>query len=395
MSSFQDDEFFMDALSARGSVAIEPTEPDVKFPLAANRDLYLNDSSCFVCERNFTNVGIAISKKDHCRFCYRGACMQCLGFYYYHSENHRLEKMCSTCHNKLYTMNEHFTNEIRQLRLERIQLKQEIDLAFKQKERVTKERQIAEAELDDAKKHMILSVDEKEKIIKELKDKKLKLQSQEEEYNNLMENLISESSLLNAKYHDIKDHYDEVKKKEDKEENMINKLKEKYNQVLLKKIALANQKNSGNAIDDQALIRVDAMKEEIDAIERKITDVNKKNRKLERKLKKKEQEKDLNEEKINEMQEKLSEKRSVVVEDKMSHDEEMRLKELKKELNSAEESINTLKERLRISKKSTKSQAEAIPVNHYEANKLLMDVEDNKKGKGEDEKTECCKCVVV
>lgn len=394
MSSFLEDEFYIDTLSARGSVAIELTEPDVKFPLAVNRNSYQNDSSCVVCERNFTNTGIAISKKDHCRFCYRGVCMQCLGFYYYHSENHRLEKMCSTCHNKLYTMNEQFTNEMRQLRLERIQLKQEIDLSLKQKERVTKERQITEAELYDAKNHMSLSVDEKENIIKELKDKKVKLKSQEEEYKNLIENLITESGLLNIKYHDIKIHYDEVKKREIKEQNMINKLKEEYNQVLLKKIALDNQKNSGNVVEDQALIRVEAMKEEIVAIEKKIRDKNKKNRKLQKKLKEKEQVKDLNDEKISQMQGELSGKRSIVIEDKISPEEEKRLKELKNELHAAEDSIKTLEERLRISKKSAKSQVE-VPVNHYEANQLRMDVEDNKKGKSEDGKTSCCKCVVV
>ena len=76
-------------------------------------------------------------------------------------------------------MTEEFSNEIRELRLERIQMRQEIELALKQKERMSKERQISENKLASLQEDTSLSLNEKENIIKDLKNKQKSLQEQD------------------------------------------------------------------------------------------------------------------------------------------------------------------------------------------------------------------------
>lgn len=149
----QDGEEFKD-FSLRGSLRSSRSnkEPDILFDLAEDREGYLRDTNCINCGRKFNLPGIAHSKKLQCFFCYRGVCMNCLNFEYFHKETKKYEKMCSGCHHKLLIKSQKFNHELQLYRLERAELQKAIKLAGQQREIYVKDRQIAAQELEIAKK---------------------------------------------------------------------------------------------------------------------------------------------------------------------------------------------------------------------------------------------------
>ena len=136
----------------------EYIEPNVQVQFPEDRKMYQTDTKCIICECNFNVLGLAHTIKDSCKFCYRGVCSRDLRFEYPHSETKSLEKMCSLCHNKIVAMSEEFENQIKNSRLEKIQLRQEIELATKQKEQFTEERKRCEIDLTNAQNNLSLSI---------------------------------------------------------------------------------------------------------------------------------------------------------------------------------------------------------------------------------------------
>jgi DNA repair exonuclease SbcCD ATPase subunit len=353
-SSFQDDEFYIDEYSAQRTKTHELPEPDIKFPLAPSRKSYENDSSCIVCGRDFNKVGISISKKDHCRFCYRGICLNCLNSYYFHSETRKLEKMCKTCQYKLCAMTEEFSDEIRQLRLERIQMRQEIELALKQKERMSKERQTSENKLASLQEDTSLSLNEKENIIKDLKNKQKTLQEQEEDCKKTMENSLFDLNLMSSRYSSLRTQFEEIKKKGEKDYVLLTKIKDEYNQIIAKKNALASEKNNENIKEDQEMMKIEMLRDEIVEYDKKIT----------------------------QMQDSLYERRFTFGDGSLSLEEEKRLEELREELKAAVEYIGTLKERYRqLSKSEKKQQMDNKESSRYEVSSELVESKEEDKNK--------------
>ncbi|OMJ87331.1 hypothetical protein SteCoe_10925 [Stentor coeruleus] len=401
-SSFQDDDFYIDEFSAQRTKNYELPEPDIKFPLSPSRKSYENDTSCIACGRDFNKIGISISKKDHCRFCYRGICINCLNSYYYHSETLKLEKMCKICQNKLSTMTEEFSDEIRQLRLERIQIRQEIELALKQKERISKERQISENKLTSIKEDMSLSLNEKENIIKDLKNKQKTLQEQENEYKKAMDNSIFELNLMSSRYSSLKTQFDEIKKKGEKDFFLLMKTKDELSQIHSKKKALISEKSNENIKENQEMMKIEMIKDEIGEYEESLEEKISKIKQIEEIIQESEEIIKVNDKKISQMQESLYERRYTFSDYKMSLEEEKRLEELREELRVAVEYIGTLKERYRqLSNSDRKSQLTNKESSHYEVNQELLESKKQDKNEGNDERKEkegnllCRKCLVI
>lgn len=388
-SSFQDDEFYIEEFSAQRTKNYEHPEPDLKFPLASSRKSYENDISCIVCGRDFNKVGISISKKDHCRFCYRGICINCLNSYYFHSETCRLEKMCKTCQNKLCAMTEEFSNEIRELRLERIQMRQEIELALKQKERMSKERQISENKLASLQEDTSLNLNEKENIIKDLKNKQKSLQEQEEESKKTMENSLFELNLMSSRYSALRTQFEEIKKKGEKDYILLTKIKDEYNQIISKKNALLSEKNNENIKEDQEMMKIEMLRDEIGEYEEVLDEKISKIKQIEEIIQESEETRRINDKKIGQMQDSLYERRFTFGDSSLSLEEEKRLDELREELKAAVEYIGTLKEICRQRSKSDKKlQMSNKESSHYEVNSELQESKDEDKNKDEDKSKE-------
>ena len=60
-----------------------------------NKDAYIQDKNCIVCNCKFGNIGFTISKKYYCKFCFRGVCENC--------SEHRIDK--NRCCNKCFSLN--------------------------------------------------------------------------------------------------------------------------------------------------------------------------------------------------------------------------------------------------------------------------------------------------
>jgi DNA repair exonuclease SbcCD ATPase subunit len=152
------------------SLSSDYFQPDILCPLAEERNLYLTDDKCFNCSTKFNVPGVAHSKKDFCRFCYRGMCGNCMHrLTYFHQELEENQPICQQCIHKVTILSLDFQNEIQKNRLERLELRKEISLAITQRIQITKERQDLEYHLTEIKKSLGENLEESLKNIEILK----------------------------------------------------------------------------------------------------------------------------------------------------------------------------------------------------------------------------------
>ena len=352
----------------------EIEEPEVLFPLATIRNLHEKDTICTVCNCNFGVKGLAHTQKAQCKFCYRGVCVRCLVFYYYHSESKVYEKMCPNCHNRLVAISEEFAEQIRQARLERIQLRKEIELSSKEKEMHIEERKIIETELASAKEDLIMSSTEKEKILDQADKKNKELRNKLNEIQNINSELNKNLVIPLTKYNDLKAAFDELKQKSDHELQLINSLKDEISQIQVQKISLMKTKESEstNNSTDEKVEEIESLKDEISDLKEKIIEKTQELKDLNEILIECENEKNKRNSKINECKKSLYDCKNSIVENEISAEDQKKLENMKDQIEKYDELIETLNQRLlNKSVKSMKKSSFYVNSNELPINQII------------------------
>lgn len=346
------------------SSAREVVPPQIIFPLAANRNLFEKDSQCIICECKFYVKGISHTKKQECLFCYRGVCIKCSSFYYYHSETKLMEAMCSSCHDKLISMSEDFSNEVKQYRLEKIQLKQEIDLAIKQKNQFTEERKKLELDLERNRSNYSLSTDEKDKILSNLKKEQTMLL--EARAKAQMRNAVEASAHSSAhfQYENSKKNLEDLKLKYKENLDIISKLKEDYSSTQDLKIKVINKKEEVENFDFNTKSQViQSLIQEInrlqDAIDEKMNKIE-----LSKSLLIDEEQTKIEHQSTIDKMKKIFEINEVNnAEEYLTNEEKVKIDELQKQLDDINSIIVILEQRLNITKEKNQNESTRKSVN--------------------------------
>lgn len=247
-------------------------EPDIILELAEDREGYLKDKNCVNCLRNFNLPGIAHSKKLFCLFCYRGYCINCLNFDYYHSETKNYEKMCSLCHHKLSIKSQNFNHELKLYRLERIGLIKEIKLASQQREAFVKERQIAAEELENVKMTMGKSENSIDQEINQLRSTNKEVTKKIERANKHFLKEQQRYDTLMEKYLRFKKELDKEKKGLEDVENFMKHFKGEINSINPRLSVMKSAKAQEIFKEEDIIEKIEELKNEIARLEEVLDD---------------------------------------------------------------------------------------------------------------------------
>ena len=370
----------------------EIEEPEVLFPLATIRNLHEKDTICTVCKCNFGVKGLAHTQKAQCKFCYRGVCVRCLVFYYYHSESKVYEKMCPNCHNRLVAISEEFAEQIRQARLERIQLRKEVELSSKEKEIHIEERKIIENQLASAKNVMIMNSTEKKVILEEANSKNKELNNKISDLHNIFSNLNLNFDILFRRYKNLKNTFDSLKSKNNQELKLINSLKDEISQIKIKKISLMKVKESKftKTLNNEKVEEIESLKVEILKLKQKIIEKTQELEDLKKILIESENKQAIREDVIDDHKRSLYVSRNSVVDNEISAEEQKELENMRIQIEKYDGNIEILNQKL-LNKSVTKSKKSNSLVNPKEQSTHLK---NNNFLKEKDRNCFCQDCVI-
>jgi chromosome segregation ATPase len=159
---------FSDKESFNGSI-IDDESALVLLPEV--RDAWETDEKCRRCLVTFGIAGIGHTKKLICRFCYRGVCSKCLNFAFKHPETNTTEKMCTRCHNFLFSFKDF--EIFKELEKEKAEILDQISLASIEKQEVSNLRKDLKDQIEAFINNSIHRNLELEKDFKDLKSKNL------------------------------------------------------------------------------------------------------------------------------------------------------------------------------------------------------------------------------
>ena len=370
----------------------EIEEPEVLFPLATIRNLHEKDTVCTVCNCNFGVKGLVHTQKAQCKFCYRGVCVRCLVFYYYHSESKVYEKMCPNCHNRLVAISEEFAEQIRQARLERIQLRKEVELSSKEKEIHIEERKIIENQLASAKNVMIMNSTEKKVILEEANSKNKELNNKISDLHNIFSNLNLNFDILFRRYKNLKNTFDSLKSKNNQELKLINSLKDEISQIKIKKISLMKVKESKftKTLNNEKVEEIESLKVEILKLKQKIIEKTQELEDLKKILIESENKQAIREDVIDDHKRSLYVSRNSVVDNEISAEEQKELENMRIQIEKYDGNIEILNQKL-LNKSVTKSKKSNSLVNPKEQSTHLK---NNNFLKEKDRNCFCQDCVI-
>ena len=349
----------------------ELEEPDIIFPLPSIRTLHEKDQQCANCKCNFDTVGLAHNQKKVCKFCYRGICARELQYEYYHSETKRAEKMCPLCHHKIIAMSEEFGNELKSARLERIQLRQEIKLAIKQKEELVEERKKCEMELENAKKNLTLSLDEIDEILINLQQENKIFEQSHSELQAKSIDCDMNLNLMKSRFLNLKKIIEELNATHSSEIIVINKLKEEFNELQITKLGLMK---SEETLYHNSSEMIETLIEEINELKDELNELKERNKNMNEILHESEEEYNKKESTIEDIKASLSErKNSVIIHDSLSNEELKKLEELRQQLNETTSIAQILTNRLNLlkakqPKQSIQSDTSSLYIKNSELN---------------------------
>lgn len=378
-----------------GSVRSSMTqEPDIKFPLSSDRNAHQSDNTCTTCSCKYDIPGLAHTRKSFCHFCYRGTCQRCLSYEYYHSESGSFEPMCASCHAKLAAMSDSFLNDIKECRLERMELKKEINLAMQERKFIEEERKMKEEELAQLKNSMdLLGIDEQE-TLNELKknNKKLKktIKAAKDEVQ-VTEYLVQK---LDEEYHEKRREKREYRRARKREEAEYEELKDKLHEYELMNAAFVRERDQV-VTEEMRIEEIKTLKAFIDRLKHKIEKKHEKNENLRDKLHHLQKEIEKNKEIIDDIEE-----RTELVQSRdpnmLTDEENKRLDELKKQLKELDEVINLNEQRLE-SRKSHGKKIQTMSIGSYTTSSQMSHSKDksNNSNKQSGEQSGCCtKCSI-
>lgn len=377
------------------SLCSQTPEPEFLCPISEDRSQYLSDNKCFNCSTNFNVPGLAHTKKQFCRFCYRGICSRCLDSVYFHQESNDNQPICNHCIQKVIAMSLNQQNEIQKYRLEKLELLKEIQLAIDQKEQTTKERKIIESDLNAAKVMLELDLqeidDKKEELrakfaknLEKVESLDLDIQKKESEFKGLKERFVKKAEKIRLK-----------KERIEMEERERGKVKGEL-AYFVGQIGIfkRNIEDEGEA-EEVIVERIEVLVSEITEIQERYEEVINRTEEVRRIQSNVNKEREKNQELIDCLNEKLEYLKLPSEEDELTQAEHDRLTELKKQIKDLDEIIK-LKE-LRKTRhfsmyKKDHSHAK-IPFTNY--SEVPLDISQNEEP-AKTQKGNCCRtCSII
>ena len=384
-----DDEFeFSRTLSASSFRPI--TEPDIPYPLPSVRNLHEEDKSCSNCGSKLDINGVAHSMKQVCKFCYRGICGRCIGYEYFHPESKTMERMCNNCHSRSVAMSEEFANEIRTSRLDKIQIKQLLEEAIKERNEFTGQRKEAESELGQVRESLVLSNSDKDNIHSKLQEENEVLQEKHRVLEIKLSDTVMTVGLLKSRYQNLKSSMQTMKNQYEKEMEHVNQLKDEHNELQMKKAALMRNFDPSISEEVEKSVVLENLAEEISKLDDQLKEVLAKNSQLEEIIIDCAEECKRNQRTIEKMTESLQIMRSQSSSNnELTAEEQLKLEERRQQIKEDDEEIEKLEHTLRAitAKSSLYIVSPELPDKKSPSNL------GNSSEKGSD--YSCSRCVVI
>ena len=266
-----------------------------------------------------------------------------------------MERMCNNCHSKSIAMSEDFANQLRSSRLQKIQIKQLLEEAIKERNEFTEQRKEAAHELRLVKESLVLSNTDKDNVKAKLQEENNVRQEKCRVLEVELSDAVMTGELLKSRHQNLRTTLQAMKNQHEKEMEYVNQLKDEFNELQMKKVALMRnfEPSSTGEVEKSALL--EDLADEISKLDDQLKDLLEKNNQLEEVIAEHGEECERNRNMIEKMKESLQVIRTVsTCNDELTAEEIMKLEERRQHIREDDEEIEKLESTLKeITSKSS------------------------------------------